>query len=65
MPCRSQFEVDFINLSYCNREEDLYAARAYLDGVGLHQTKLIAKVGLRGRARAGGWPVAWLAAGRA
>jgi len=36
--------VDFINLSYCNREEDLYAARAFLDSLGMHQTKLIAKV---------------------
>lgn len=40
----SRFEVDFINLSYCNREDDLYSARAFLDSVGMQQTKIIAKI---------------------
>ena len=45
--CRSMFEIDFINLSYCNRVEDMYNARAFLDNLGMQQTKLIAKVRLK------------------
>lgn len=41
--CRSKFEIDFVDLSYCNQEEDLYRARAFLDGLGMQQTKLVAK----------------------
>ncbi|KAL4459021.1 hypothetical protein ABPG75_013886 [Micractinium tetrahymenae] len=40
----SKYEIDFLNLSYCNREEDLYAARAFLDSAGMRQTKIIAKI---------------------
>lgn len=40
----SRFEIDFVNLSFCNREEDLYEARAFLDNLGMHQTKIVAKV---------------------
>lgn len=43
LPCRQQFEVDFISLSFCNCVEDLYATRALLDSLGLNQTKIIAK----------------------
>ncbi|EFN57223.1 hypothetical protein CHLNCDRAFT_143690 [Chlorella variabilis] len=39
----SQFEVDFVNLSYCNSVDDLYSARALLDSLGMAQTKIIAK----------------------
>ena len=37
---RSQFEVDFVCLSYCNSEADLYDCRALLDTVGMTQTKV-------------------------
>ena len=42
---RSQFEVDFISLSYCNSEDDVLAARGVLDSLGMASTKIIAKVG--------------------
>ena len=44
----SRFEVDFVNLSYCNHEEDLYAARSFLDSLGMQYTKIVAKAS-RGR----------------
>ena len=37
---RSQFEVDFVCLSYCNSEADIYDCRALLDSVGMAQTKV-------------------------
>ncbi|KAL4434114.1 hypothetical protein ABPG75_000555 [Micractinium tetrahymenae] len=40
----SQFEVDFISLSYCNAATDLYSCRALLDSLGMQQTKIIAKI---------------------
>ena len=43
--CRSQFEVDFNSLSYCNSEDDVLAARGVLDSLGMASTKIIAKVG--------------------
>lgn len=43
-PDRSRYDIDFLNLSYCNQEEDLYSARAFLDSVGMQQTKIVAKV---------------------
>lgn len=46
LPLRSsQFEVDFISLSYCNAASDLYSCRALLDSLGMQQTKIIAKAG--------------------
>jgi len=40
----SEFEIDFISLSYCNTSEDVYECRNFLDTNGLTQTKIIAKV---------------------
>ena len=40
----TEFEVDFISLSYCNSKEDVYECRRFLDSNGLTQTKIIAKV---------------------
>lgn len=40
----SRFEVDFVNLSFCNREEDLFLARSFLDSVGMQYTKIVAKI---------------------
>ncbi|KAL4446774.1 hypothetical protein ABPG77_008018 [Micractinium sp. CCAP 211/92] len=40
----SQFEVDFVSLSYCNSAPDLYSCRALLDSIGMQQTKIIAKI---------------------
>ena len=51
-----------MSLSYCNSAEDLYAARALLDSLGMPQTKLIAKVGLAkgGLRMARGWVGEWV-----
>jgi hypothetical protein len=42
---RSQFEIDFVALSFCNSAEDLYNTRALLDSLGMAQTKIVAKAG--------------------
>lgn len=38
------FEIDYLSLSYCNSEDDIWAARDFLDSLGMAQTKLVAKV---------------------
>jgi pyruvate kinase len=39
----SEFEVDFISLSYCRSPEDLNEAREFLTSIGQDHTKVIAK----------------------
>ena len=39
----SEFEVDFISLSYCRSPEDITEARDFLDSIGQNNTKVIAK----------------------
>jgi pyruvate kinase len=43
-----------VNLSFCNREEDLFLARSFLDSVGMQYTKIVAKVSAESRA-SDGW----------
>ena len=39
----SEFEIDFISLSYCRSPEDIQEARDFLDSVGATHTKVLAK----------------------
>ncbi|KAK2077380.1 hypothetical protein QBZ16_004225 [Prototheca wickerhamii] len=39
-----RFEIDYIALSYCSSAADIRDCRAFLDAVGMVQTKVIAKV---------------------
>lgn len=39
-----KFEIDYIALSYCSSAADVRDCRAFLDAVGMVQTKIIAKV---------------------
>ncbi|KFM28728.1 Pyruvate kinase [Auxenochlorella protothecoides] len=39
-----EYEIDYISLSYCSSVEDLTECRAFLDALGMFQTKIIAKV---------------------
>lgn len=41
------YEIDFLCLSFCRTGEDILEARAFLDAMGLTNTKLIAKVETR------------------
>ncbi|KAF5827684.1 cytosolic pyruvate kinase [Dunaliella salina] len=43
----SEYEIDFINLSYTRNAEDVREARRYLQSVGMHTTKILAKVETR------------------
>eukprot|EP00878_Enallax_costatus_P018273 GHUV01019230.1.p1 GENE.GHUV01019230.1~~GHUV01019230.1.p1 ORF type:complete len:547 (+),score=119.51 GHUV01019230.1:802-2442(+) len=38
------YEIDFISLSYTRTVDDVIEARAFLDAVGLHNTKIFAKL---------------------
>ena len=39
----SEFEIDFVSLSYCRSPEDINEAREFLNSIGADHTKLIAK----------------------
>lgn len=39
----SEFEIDFVTLSYCRSPEDIQEARDFLDSIGASHTKVIAK----------------------
>ena len=41
----SQFEVDFVALTFTRDGEDVDSMRDFLDKLGLEQTKILAKVG--------------------
>ena len=43
----SEFELDFLNLSYTRSAADVVEARAFLDSLGLHGTKILAKIETR------------------
>jgi len=43
----SEYEIDFINLSYTRNAEDVREARRYLQSVGMSTTKILAKVETR------------------
>lgn len=42
--CVQDYEIDFISLSYTRSVDDVIEARAFLDAVGLQNTKVIAKL---------------------
>lgn len=48
-----EYEIDYISLSYCSSVEDLTECRAFLDALGMFQTKIIAKVGIKGEQGSG------------
>lgn len=42
--CLQDYEIDFISLSYTRSVDDVVEARAFLDAVGLQNTKIFAKL---------------------
>jgi pyruvate kinase len=42
--CPQDYEIDFISLSYTRSVDDVVEARAFLDAVGLQNTKIFAKL---------------------
>lgn len=43
----AEFEIDFLNLSYTRTAEDVREARRFLQTIGMHNTKLLAKIETR------------------
>ena len=43
----SDTDVDFVALSYTRSGEDVRSARAFLDAIGMRETKILAKVATR------------------
>jgi pyruvate kinase len=43
--CCSEFEVDFISLSYCRSAEDVHECRDFLASIGAEHTKVGGEVG--------------------
>lgn len=43
-PPAQDYEIDFISLSYTRSVDDVVEARAFLDAVGLQNTKIFAKL---------------------
>jgi hypothetical protein len=68
----SSYDIDFLALTFTRDEADVRSARAFLDGVGLGHTKILAKAralpavaGLAGCGTVGAWPGrGWREAGR-
>lgn len=51
--------IDFVALSFTRSADDVREARAYLDSIGMHNTKIIAKI----ENKVGGWVQGGVCAG--
>eukprot|EP00798_Chlamydomonas_sp_ICE-L_P008473 gene8473-4834_t len=40
----AEFEIDFVNLSYCRNAEDVQEARSFLDSINMQNCKIMAKI---------------------